>query len=102
MAYCRGVTVLVLLAVLLTVAPGPLAAAADDSRPPRQPVQFKPTAHHLISEVADSMHLGTARLLSWPQPKLAGSSSGNSSSNRKLLGINKIQVTCNPRYSKWC
>lgn len=93
---------LVLLAVLLAVAPGSLAAAADDSRSPRQPVQFKPTAHHLITEFAANMHLGTAQLLSWPQPKLAGSSSGNSSSNRKLLGIDKIQVSCNPRYSKWC
>jgi hypothetical protein len=99
MAAHRSIAVLVLMAVLLTIALGPLAVAAEDSTTPGPAVLFVSTTNHLVSDVADSMRLRTARLLSWSQQKLAGSSS---SSGRKLRGINKIQLACNPRYSKWC
>jgi hypothetical protein len=91
---------LVLVSMLLSVALGPVAAAAEEPRFSRPSMLLEPSTHQLMLQLADNVHLGAARLLSWPKNRIAGSS--NSSSSRKLRGINKIQVSCNPRYSKWC
>jgi hypothetical protein len=97
----RKFALLLVLAVLLTVSLGPDAAAAADTRTPSQkPASiFESSTQHVMSDLAEGVQLGTARLFSWAHPKLAGS---NSSSSRKLRGVNKIQASCNPRYSKWC
>lgn len=97
----RKFTLLLVLALLLTIALGPSAATAADTRTPSQQpnLLFEPNTEHAIPTLAEALQLGTAKLFSWAHPKLAGS---NSSNSRKLRGVNKIQVSCNPRYSKWC
>jgi hypothetical protein len=96
----RKFTLLLVLAVLLTTALGPYAATAADTRTPSQrpAMLFESNSQRAIPTIAEGLQLSTAKLFSWAHPKLGS----NSSSSRKLRGVNKIQVSCNPRYSKWC